>query len=93
MSGGISGDLPPPDYATVVIEADRRRHEAEEDGEDDIYLEPRDALHNFQLRPTASSLVTTEIGSFSLDLGKFFLLSFTVILKLYAILDFEELPV
>jgi hypothetical protein len=64
-----SNGLPPPDYATVVIEADRRRREAEED-EDDIYLEPRDALNNFQLRTTP--LVTTEIGSFSLDLGAFY---------------------
>jgi hypothetical protein len=87
-SGGNLGDLPPPDYATVVIEADRRRRDLEyEDDTDDIYLEPRDALNNFQLRdaldnfqqrdllnnfqlrPSTSSLVTTEIGSFSIDLG------------------------
>jgi hypothetical protein len=86
-SGGNLGDLPPPDYATVVIEADRRRRDLEYEDDDDIYLEPRDALNNFQLRDalnnfqqrdalnnfqlrqTTSSLVTTEIGSFSVDLG------------------------
>ena len=63
------GDLPPPDYATVVIEADRRQQQQhEEETDDDIYLEPRDALNNFPMRG-AAPLVATEVGSYSLDLG------------------------
>jgi hypothetical protein len=63
------GDSAPPDYATVVIEAGRRQHQEEEE-DDDIYLEPRDALSNFQTRNGPFPLVTTEVGPFSLDLGK-----------------------
>ena len=55
---------PPPDYAHVVIETARHTTNTN----DDVYIEPHDSIM-FEMRPTASNTLNSELGAYSLDLS------------------------